>query len=137
MGRQQLEAMKQKQHQDNMKRAEEMRRKQADEQQAQLVANKARLEEANKKRMEEQKMKMETMKKAQQELVEKRAAEQKKQQEEMAKKREEQTAVLGIRRVMQAFRATPPDKYEEAKTKLDEVVAAELDKCGSQKETMT
>jgi Ca2+-binding EF-hand superfamily protein len=80
---------------------------------------------------------MEAMKAQQAALAAARAEEQKKREEDMAAKRAEQQAILAIRRVMQAFRSTPPDKFEEQKTKLDEVVAQELEKTGSQKETMT
>jgi len=88
-------------------------------------------------RIAEQKVKMEMMKKQQEELIARRAEEQKKKEAELAGKRLEQMAVLSIRRVMQQFRSTQPDKFEENKAKLDEVVAEELEKCGSVKAQMT
>merc|ERR1712151_1324194 len=87
--------------------------------------------------MEEQKKKMEEVKRQQQALMQRRAEEQKKKEEELEKKKLEQVAVLSIRRVMQKFRGTTPDKYEESRKELDEVIAKELEACGAQKERLT
>merc|ERR1719331_1508724 len=57
-------------------------------------------------------------------------------QEQVAAQRAEQEAVLKIRRSMQKFKASSMEKYEEYKVEFDEMVKAELDNCGSQKERL-
>lgn len=106
--------------------------------QAKLDENKKRLEAANAKRLEDQKKKMEEMKQQQQALIAQRAEEQKKKEIELAQKQKEQQSVLLIRRAMQTFRSsTNEEQFKANKEKLDEVIAAELEKCGSQKERVT
>merc|ERR1719247_2653924 len=107
------------------------------QQQQQLDANRKAHEEANRKRLEEQKAKMDQMKQQQQAMAAKRAEEEKKRAEEMQAKKLEQVAVLAIRRAMQTFRASTPEKFDENKKALDEAVAQEMDKTGSQKERLT
>jgi len=80
---------------------------------------------------------MEMMKKQQEELIVKRAEEQKRKETLLAAKRIEQQSVLNIRRVMQTFRTTSQENYDENKAKLDEVVAQEIEKCGSAREQTT
>merc|ERR1719247_1792679 len=107
------------------------------QQQQQLDANRKAHEEANRKRLEEQQAKMDQMKQQQQAMAAKRAEEEKKRAEEMRAKKLEQVAVLAIRRAMQTFRASTPEKFDENKKALDEAVAQEMDKTGSQKERLT
>jgi len=94
------------------------------------------LEQANAQRMVEQKAKMAMMKQQQEALIAKRAEEQKQKEGLLQAKRLEQMAVLSIRRVMQVFRTSQPDQYDENKKKLDEIIAEELEKCGSVKPQM-
>jgi len=132
--RQQLEMLKVKQAQDNAQRAEQMRKQQMMTQQQNLMANKAKLEQANAARLDQQKSKMEEMKKQQQELMNKRMEEQKKKTAEMEAKKLEQVGVLNVRRAMQKFKVTTPDKYEEYKNELDAALQKETDTLGSQKD---
>jgi len=120
--RQQLEALKQQQMQQQQAQKQQLMQQQQQQQQ---------------KRQQEQQMKMQQMKQQQEQLVAKRAEEEQKKKEMLAAKRLEQQAVLNIRRVMQSFRATSEEKYDENKAKLDEVVAEEIEKCGSAKEQTT
>jgi Ca2+-binding EF-hand superfamily protein len=96
-----------------------------------------RMNAQNEARIADQKKKMEAMKAQQAMLVQQRAEEQKKKQEQMEQLKLEQQSVLAIRRVMQVFRTSMPEKYDENKKALDEILAQELEKCGSQKERMT
>merc|ERR1719247_235021 len=120
----------------NQQQAQQMHQQGWQQQQQQLDANRKAHEEANRKRLEEQKAKMDQMKQQQQAMAAKRAEEEKKRAEEMAAKKLEQVAVLAIRRAMQTFRASTPEKFDENKKALDEAVAQEMDKAGSQKERL-
>jgi len=131
-----LEELKKKQQNDNATRAEAMRKQQMGLQQQKLAENKAMLEAANKNRIEEQKRKMEEMKLQQQALIANRANEQKNKEAEMAKKKLEQIAVLNVRRVMQKFRATAPDKFDDAKKEMDEVMQTNMETLGTQKDRL-
>jgi len=137
MQRQQLEQLKQQQAQQNGAQANQMRQQQMMQQQARMEDNKKKLEEANKKRLAEQQMHMEKMKAQQAELLAKRAEEAAKRAAELEIKQKEQVSVLAIRKAIQQFRATPPEKYDELKTALDEAASKELEGCGSQKERVT
>lgn len=113
------------QHQQNMQQAAQNRDQQAQWQKQQMEEKKQQLEQANQLRIAQQKQQ-----------AEQRAAEQAKKAAEMEAKKAEQQAVLAIRRAMQTLRTGPPEKFDENKAKLEEVVANETDKTGSQKERM-
>lgn len=87
-------------------------------------------------RDEEQKKKMEDMKKQQEELANKRKEEIKKKAEEAEKNRKELLAVGAIRKVFAKLKAVNLDTVEAVKTELSEVMAKELEACGSQKDAI-
>jgi len=115
---------------------EQLKQKQMEEQKKRLEENRRKLDEANASRQLQQQQKMAEMKQQQEELARKRAEEMKARQEQVLAQRAEQEAVLKIRRSMQKFKASSMEKYEEYKVEFDEVVKAELDNCGSQKERL-
>eukprot|EP00930_Biecheleria_cincta_P010835 TRINITY_DN11318_c0_g2_i1.p1 TRINITY_DN11318_c0_g2~~TRINITY_DN11318_c0_g2_i1.p1 ORF type:complete len:1067 (+),score=292.64 TRINITY_DN11318_c0_g2_i1:81-3281(+) len=79
---------------------------------------KRREEEAKKKKEAEQKAKDEAVK-------------QKKEAEE--KRRQEQKATLAVRRIIQKVRLATPDNIDEIQKELEDVLAQELENCGTQK----
>jgi len=124
---QQLNQLKMRQQEQNQARANEMRQKQLADTARKLEENRKKLEQANQQRQAEQQRQMVLMKQKQEEAMKKR-------QEELEKTKVEQTHVLAIRRVLTKFRAATTATFEACKAELDEVLAKELEGCGSQKE---
>merc|ERR1712187_803760 len=93
---------------------QEMRQKeQQASQKAELELNRKKLEEANKKRLAEQPQQMEHMRKMQ----------------------EEQKSSITVRRLIQKVTGQAnPENFEALKKELDECLATDLEKCGSQKD---
>merc|ERR1719247_1779762 len=134
--RQQLEEMKKKQMMENQSRAEQMRAQQAATQQQNLQANQMKMEQANMARIEAQKKKMEEMKLQQQQMIAQRQEQEKKKQADAQAQKTAQIAVLNVRRVMQKFKATQPEKFEEGKAELEAAVTKEAANLGPQREIL-
>jgi len=79
-------------------------------------------------------LKLQQLQQQQQELKRKAEEEKKKLEEAAIKKKAEQTAALNIRRVIQKVRGATDDTLQQLKTELSEIMAKELEACGSIKD---
>jgi len=113
---------------------EALKQKQAEEQKKRLEENRKRLEEQNRLREQQQQEKMAQMKAQQEQLMKTRQEEMEKKKREVAQARAEQEAVLKIRRAMQRFKACNLENHDQYKADFEEAQKTELPNCGSQAE---
>mmetsp|Transcript_25514 Transcript_25514/g.82179 ORF Transcript_25514/g.82179 Transcript_25514/m.82179 type:complete len:318 (+) Transcript_25514:2243-3196(+) len=95
------------------------------------------------KNEEEQRKRIEDVKRAEEEAKTRAEAEALKLQDEAGKKKEaeekrrmEQKSTLAIRRVIQKVRSAAPENFDALQKELEEVLAAELEHTGSQRQRM-
>lgn len=115
---------------------EDKRKKDAEDKVKQMEEQKRLLEDLRKKNEEEMKRRSEDAKRREEEDAKFRDIDAKVKKEVEDKRRTEQKSTLAIRRVIQKVRGAAPDTIDDLQKELEEVMAAELENCGSQKQRM-